>query len=84
VPTQVPPSLEGKVVAAAEPQQRAAAIVRGGAKQLMWVAAADMAVFFVVLLVGFAYVWHRGDLDWVRAYGSGEATAQPAVGGRVS
>ena len=24
-------------------------------------------VFFAVLLVGFAYVWKRGDLDWVRA-----------------
>lgn len=28
---------------------------------------ADMVVFFSVLLVGFAYVWKRGDLDWVRA-----------------
>lgn len=28
----------------------------------------DIAVFFAVLLVGFAYVWKRGDLDWVRAY----------------
>lgn len=28
----------------------------------------DIAVFFAVLLVGFAYVWTRGDLDWVRAY----------------
>jgi NADH-quinone oxidoreductase subunit A len=28
---------------------------------------ADLAVFFAVLLVGFAYVWKRGDLDWVRA-----------------
>ena len=27
----------------------------------------DILVFFVVLLVGFAYVWKRGDLDWVRA-----------------
>jgi NADH-quinone oxidoreductase subunit A len=27
----------------------------------------DMAVFFLVLMVGFAYVWSRGDLDWVRA-----------------
>ena len=26
----------------------------------------DMGVFFVVLLVGFAYLWKRGDLDWVR------------------
>jgi NADH-quinone oxidoreductase subunit A len=30
-------------------------------------AMADVAVFFVVLMVGFAYVWSRGDLDWVRA-----------------
>jgi len=27
----------------------------------------DILVFFAVLLVGFAYVWKRGDLDWVRA-----------------
>jgi NADH-quinone oxidoreductase subunit A len=27
----------------------------------------DMAAFFAVLLTGFAYVWYRGDLDWVRA-----------------
>ncbi len=30
---------------------------------------ADMGVFFAVLLVGFAYVWYQGDLDWVRAIG---------------
>jgi NADH-quinone oxidoreductase subunit A len=27
----------------------------------------DILVFFGVLMVGFAYVWRRGDLDWVRA-----------------
>lgn len=27
----------------------------------------DIAVFFAVLLVGFAYLWRRGDLDWVRS-----------------
>jgi NADH-quinone oxidoreductase subunit A len=27
----------------------------------------DILVFFGVLLVGFAYVWKRGDLEWVRA-----------------
>jgi len=27
----------------------------------------DILVFFGVLLLGFAYVWKRGDLDWVRA-----------------
>ena len=30
-------------------------------------AMADMAVFFGVLLVGFAYLWRRGDLNWVLA-----------------
>jgi len=28
----------------------------------------DIVAFFAVLLVGFAYVWKRGDLDWVRAH----------------
>lgn len=27
----------------------------------------DILVFFFVLLVGFMYVWKRGDLDWIRA-----------------
>lgn len=31
------------------------------------IAAVEMIAFFAILLVGFAYVWHRGDLDWVRA-----------------
>jgi NADH-quinone oxidoreductase subunit A len=37
------------------------------AKQLAWVAFADILVFFGVLLVGFAYLWRRGDLEWVRS-----------------
>lgn len=32
-----------------------------------WISLADILVFFGVLLVGFAYVWKRGDLDWIRA-----------------
>jgi len=39
-------------------------------------AAADMLVFFAVLLVGFAYVWNRGDLDWVRAVSSQRAAPE--------
>jgi NADH-quinone oxidoreductase subunit A len=45
------------------------------AHRLAWAAMLDMAVFFVVLLVGFAYVWNQGDLDWVRAIDSQEAPA---------
>jgi len=41
--------------------------IADSARSLALAAMADMAVFFVVLMVGFAYVWSRGDLDWVRA-----------------
>jgi NADH-quinone oxidoreductase subunit A len=37
------------------------------AQQLAWFSFFDILVFFGVLLVGFAYVWMRGDIDWVRA-----------------
>lgn len=38
-------------------------------------AVVDMAVFFAVLLTGFAYVWYRGDLDWVRAVSASRSGA---------
>lgn len=41
--------------------------IHQSAKLLARSAMADMAVFFAVLMVGFAYVWSRSDLDWVRA-----------------
>jgi NADH-quinone oxidoreductase subunit A len=44
------------------------AITANTALQIGWMGMIDIAVFFAVLLVGFAYVWKRGDLDWVRAY----------------
>ncbi len=37
------------------------------AKLLARATLVDIAVFFAVLLIGFAYVWKRGDLDWVRS-----------------
>jgi NADH-quinone oxidoreductase subunit A len=37
------------------------------ARQFGWVAFLDIVVFFGVLLVGFAYLWRRGDLAWVRS-----------------
>jgi NADH-quinone oxidoreductase subunit A len=36
-------------------------------KKLAWISFADILVFFGVLLVGFAYLWRRGDLKWVRS-----------------
>ena len=44
----------------------------------------DIAVFFAVLLVGFAYVWNRGDLNWVRAYdATGRAAERPGAAAAV-
>ncbi len=63
----VPASLSSTVDAAGSKQQRAHQIIKQSARQLAWIAIVDIVVFFAVLMVGFAYVWRRGDLDWVRA-----------------
>jgi NADH-quinone oxidoreductase subunit A len=47
--------------------ERTAAEVGNLATSLAWVSFVDILVFFAVLMVGFFYVWKRGDLDWVRA-----------------
>jgi NADH-quinone oxidoreductase subunit A len=48
------------------------------ASKLGWLAFWDLLVFFGVLLVGFAYLWKRGDLDWVRSTAAERAAAGPA------
>lgn len=48
-------------------QPLAAQAVRNTAAALAGAAIVDILVFFGVLMAGFAYVWSRGDLDWVRA-----------------
>jgi NADH-quinone oxidoreductase subunit A len=50
-----------------DPLARSVAAVHQTARRMALVAFADIAVFFGVLMVGFAYVWKRGDLDWVRS-----------------
>jgi len=45
------------------------------ARGMAWYALLDILVFFGVLLIGFAYLWKRGDLQWVRAVSS--ETARP-------
>lgn len=34
--------------------------------QLGWFAFVEMVIFIVILFVGYAYVWRKGDLDWDR------------------
>ena len=59
-PTDPNASLERQAVAATNK-------IKGDARSLALLSLADIGVFFAVLMVGFAYVWKRGDLDWVRA-----------------
>lgn len=54
------------------------AISASSALTLGWAGFFDLLVFFAVLLVGFAYVWKRGDLDWVRAMAQKTREAQSA------
>lgn len=55
----------------------------GTAKSLAAIAFADILIFFGVLLVGFAYLWKRGDLEWVRSMAGqrGPGAEQPTPGG---
>jgi NADH-quinone oxidoreductase subunit A len=50
------------------------------ALMLSWTGVVDVLVFFAVLLVGFAYVWKRGDLEWVRTVGQQSKLASGGVG----
>src|SRR5205823_3532435 len=49
------------------------------ARSLAWMALFDILVFFGVLLVGFAYLWKRGDLAWVRSVSSEGVAPVPSV-----
>ncbi len=49
------------------------------AKTIAWIALWDILVFFGVLLVGFAYLWKRGDLQWVRHVSSDSAAPLRSV-----
>ncbi len=44
-----------------------ARLIEATAGRLARMALCEMALFFAVLLVGYAYVWSQGDLGWVRA-----------------
>jgi NADH-quinone oxidoreductase subunit A len=76
VPTEVPTALTA-VIPPGDEVAVAEQVIHQGASQLAWVTVLDIGVFFAVLLIGFAYVWKRGDLDWVRAVGQQRAAAEP-------
>jgi NADH-quinone oxidoreductase subunit A len=68
----LPPSQQDPTEA--DVQRNAAA-----AQTLGWIALWDILVFFGVLLVGFAYLWKRGDLQWVRSVTSESASPLRSV-----
>jgi len=37
-------------------------------KKIGMIAFIDMLIFVAILLVGFAYAWAKGDLEWVKSY----------------
>jgi NADH-quinone oxidoreductase subunit A len=83
----VPPLPESLAAEAAglSPQQKTTAAVEDLARRTALFSMIDIAVFFAVLLVGFAYVWRRGDLDWVRALSKQRALeARPRAPALVS
>ncbi len=57
--------------------------IKSSARSLAWASLIDIGAFFGVLMVGFAYVWKRGDLNWVHALGGGRggASTAPSSGG---
>lgn len=75
VPTKTPPTLAGLVDETGPEDAKASQRIHEGARQIAFVTVVDIAAFFAVLLIGFAYVWKRGDLDWVRALSQERAAA---------
>jgi NADH-quinone oxidoreductase subunit A len=78
----VPPLPEGIDAAALSPQAAANLAIEDLAGTTALFSIIDIGVFFAVLLVGFAYVWKRGDLDWVRTLSKQralEARAGPSL-----
>ncbi len=73
--------VEPTVPAGATSAVDAAGEIRESARSLALAAMLDIAVFFAVLMLGFAYVWKQGDLDWVRAP-SRPAAREAALRGR--
>ena len=76
------PELAEKLGPDATPAERNSRAIEESARTIARFSLADIAVFFAVLLVGFAYVWRRGDLDWVRAVSkerAGQADRAPPL-----
>jgi len=59
-------------------------LLREGAQRLALASMVAIALFLGVLMVGDAYVWRRGDLDWVRSTTSQRGEAIERTSPRTS
>ena len=66
-------------------QEERGEISQAAARSWALVAFVDILVFFGVLMVGFAYLWRRGDIDWVRSvtHSAPMEAAAPDTGART-
>jgi NADH-quinone oxidoreductase subunit A len=79
---QVKPATLPAVQAPRAATEAAPVVSAKEARNFAEVAMLDLLVFFGVLLVGFAYLWKRGDIDWVKTVAAerlAEAMEPPAI-----
>jgi NADH-quinone oxidoreductase subunit A len=38
-----------------------------------------MLVFIAILIVGLAYVWAKGDLEWIRSFQTAESVSEESA-----
>jgi NADH-quinone oxidoreductase subunit A len=77
---EIAPGFQLETAGAADPAEaRKAKIASTGraAHEFAWFAFWDIIVFFGVLLVGFAYLWKRGDINWVRSTAAEDSAETP-------
>jgi NADH-quinone oxidoreductase subunit A len=67
-----------------ETAEQRALVPQQEARRLAWLALVEIAVFFGVLLVGYAYLWRRGDLAWVRSLAAEQQAAAGSLSGPQS
>jgi NADH-quinone oxidoreductase subunit A len=71
IPAESVESLSKDSTGRIEPVKTAERQLDSDLQTLSLMAMLDIGVFFVVLLVGFAFLWKQGDLNWVRSLSFG-------------
>ena len=48
-------------------------------RSIGWLAFVEMLVFIAILIVGLAYVWAKGDLEWIRSFQTAESVSEESA-----